>query len=118
MDISLMMLAVFNLLIFLSVIELVRRRKLKEKYSILWLCAALVMIFFSLSRELLHSAARLLGIQYPPSLIFLIAFLFLIIINIHFSVVISELSDKNKTLARELAIMSSSKRSPEDAEKE
>lgn len=105
MDITLMLLAGFSLLLFLLVIELVRRSRLKEKYAILWLCAALVMTAFSFSRELLHSAAQLLGIKYPPSLLFLIGLLFLVIINIHFSVVISQLTDKNKTLAQELALL-------------
>lgn len=105
MDIVLILLAGFSLVIFLSVIELVRSRRLKEKYAILWLCASLAMSAFSFSRELLHLAARILGIKYPPALIFLIGLLFLVIINIHFSVVISQLSDKNKTLAHELALL-------------
>jgi len=106
MDIVLILLAGLSLVVFLSVIELVRSRRLKEKYAILWLCSSLAMTAFSFSRELLHSAARILGIKYPPALIFLVGLLFLVIINIHFSVVISQLSDKNKTLAHELALLS------------
>jgi hypothetical protein len=63
------------------------------------------MTVFSFSRELLHFTAGYLGIKYPPSLVFLMGFLFLIIINIHFSIVISELFEKNKTLTQEIALL-------------
>jgi len=87
------------------VIELIRRGRLKEKYSLLWLASSLVVLFFSISRESLHWISLLIGIQYPPSFIFLLAFLFLIVINIHFSTVISELFEKNKTLTQEIALL-------------
>jgi hypothetical protein len=57
------------------------------------------------SRESLHYVSRLIGIQYPPSLIFLLGLIFLIVINIHFTTVISELSDKNKILSQEIALL-------------
>lgn len=91
--------------IVFSVIELIRRNKLKEKYSLLWLVSSLVILIFSVSRETLHSIALSIGILYPPSLIFLLAFLFLIVINIHFSTVISELFEKNKNLTQEVALL-------------
>ena len=87
------------------VIELIRRGRLKEKYSLLWLFAGGVLLVFSSSRAMLESVARLLGVYYPPSLLFILAFLFLLLITLHFSVVISGLSDKNKKLAQELALL-------------
>lgn len=94
-----------NIAIFIVVIELIRRNRLKERYSLLWLFSSLVMLWFSISRKSLHFISHIFGIQYPPSFIFLLAFLFLIIINIHFSTVISELSNKNKTLAQDVALL-------------
>jgi hypothetical protein len=64
-----------------------------------------MLLILSASRELLEYLSRLVGIFYPPSLLFLLAFLFLLLITLHFSVVISGLSEKNKKLAQELALL-------------
>jgi len=87
------------------IVELIRRGRLKEKYSLLWLFAGIILLIFSLSRGLLEYVSSLLGIYYPPSLLFLLAFMFLLLITLHFSVVISGLSDKNKKLAQEVALL-------------
>ena len=91
--------------VLLVVIELIRRGRLKEKYSLLWLFAGGVLLVFSSSRYLLEYVAHLLGVFYPPSLLFLLAFLFLLLITLHFSVVVSGLSEKNKQLAQEVALL-------------
>ncbi len=91
--------------VLVVVIELIRRGRLKERYSLLWLFAGGILLVFSLSRGLLEYAARLIGVYYPPSFLFLLAFLFLLLITLHFSVVLSGLSDKNKQLAQELALL-------------
>lgn len=91
--------------VFLLVIELIRRGRLKERYSLLWLFASGVLLVLSSSRTLLELTSRLLGIYYAPSLLFLLAFLFLLLITLHFTVVISGLSEKNKRLAQELALL-------------
>jgi hypothetical protein len=91
--------------VLVVVIELIRRGRLKEKYSLLWLFAGSCLLLFSLSRDLLEYVSRLLGIYYPPSLLFLLAFLFLLLITLHFSVVLSGLSEQNKQLAQELALL-------------
>lgn len=105
MDIVILVATVVSGAIVFSVVELIRRNKLKEKYSLLWLAASLVILFFSISRKALETISLLVGIYYPPSFIFLIASLFLIIINIHFSTVISELYEKNKNLTQEIALL-------------
>ncbi len=87
------------------VVEMIRRGRLKERYSLLWLFAGSVLLLFSLSRRLLESVSLLLGIQYPPSFLFLLAFFFLLLITLHFSSVISSLAEKNKHLAQELALL-------------
>ncbi len=87
------------------VAELIRRGSLKEKYSLLWLLSGGVLLIFSSSRDLLGYVSHLLGIFYPPSLLFLVAFLFLLLITLHFSVVISGLYEQNKQLAQEVALL-------------
>lgn len=91
--------------VFVLVIELIRRGRLKERYSLLWLCASALLLVLSLSRSVLEYLSHVLGIYYPPSLLFLLAFLFLLLITLHFSVVLSGLSEKNKKLAQELALL-------------
>ena len=105
MDIVIVVATVVSGTIFFSVVELIRRDKLKEKYSLLWLASSIVILIFSVSRQTLHAIALFIGIYYPPSLIFILAFLFLIVINIHFSTVISELFEKNKNLTQEVALL-------------
>src|SRR5271169_6691711 len=87
------------------VIELIRRGRLKERYSLLWLLAGAVLLLLSSSRNALEFIARHVGIFYPPSFLFLIAFLFLLLITLHFSVVISGLTEKSKKLAQEIALL-------------
>ncbi len=82
----------FSISIFVGVIELIRRNYLKERYGLIWLAASAVLILFSIWRDLLHWAAGVIGVYYPPSLLFLIAVGFLIILLIHFSIVISSLN--------------------------
>jgi hypothetical protein len=91
--------------LLIVVVELIRRGRLKERYALLWLLAGAVLLFLSSSRGLLDAIARLLGIFYPPSFLFLLAFFFLLLITLHFSVVLSSLSEKNKKLAQELALL-------------
>jgi hypothetical protein len=105
MDILTVLTVVGSGTVFLAVIDLIRRGKLKERYSLLWLCASAVLLLFSLSRRLLEFVSHLVGIFYPPSFLFLLAFLFILVIALHFSAVISGLSDQNKRLAQELALL-------------
>ena len=91
--------------VLITVVELIRRGWLKERYSLLWLFAGGVLLLLSASRDLLEYVSHMVGIYYPPSLLFLLAFLFLLLISLHFSVVISGLSEKNKKLAQEIALL-------------
>lgn len=89
----------------LFVFELIRRKKLREKYSLIWFAAGIVMIILSVWRGLLDRVAYLLGVGYAPALLFMVALGFGALLMIHFSVVISELTEKNKTLAQEIALL-------------
>jgi hypothetical protein len=94
--------------LFAVVIDFIRRGLLKEKYSVLWLISALVIMALSVKKGLLDGIAGLLGIAYPPSLLFLVAFTFILLINLHFSVVLSILNEKNKALVQELTLLKNS----------
>lgn len=91
--------------LFAFVIDFIRRGLLKEKYSVLWIAAALVIMALSIKKELLDAIAGFLGVAYPPSLLFLVAFIFILLINLHFSVVISILHEKNKALVQDLTLL-------------
>ena len=87
------------------VLELVRRRQLLERYALLWLLSALVLLGLAVWRGLLEQVAAALGIFYPPSALFVIAFGFILILLLHFSMAISRLADQSKVLAQRLALL-------------
>ena len=97
----------FGIMMLLLVIELVRRRKLREEYSWLWLMTGALILLLALWFDLLKWMTHLVGAITPSSTIFLFAFLFLILISLHFSVVISKLTGQNKDLAQRYAILQS-----------
>ena len=91
--------------IFAFVLWLIRERRLREKYAILWLLTSVFVILLSLSRRVLEVTALSIGIMYPPALLFLVGVLFLILLNIGHSVSLSRLSDSNHRLAQEVALL-------------
>ena len=95
----------FGIGMLLLIIELVRRRKLREEYSWLWMMTGAVILLLTLWFDLLKWITHLIGAVTPASTIFLFAFLFLILISLHFSVVISKLTDRNKELAQRYALL-------------
>jgi hypothetical protein len=94
-----------SVIIFVIVIELIRRNHLKERYSLIWLATAIVLIIFSVWRSLLNVIAGAIGIYYAPSLLFLLAIGFLILLLLNHSVAVSSLTKKNERLAQELGIL-------------
>lgn len=91
--------------IFCFVVWLVRERRLREKYALLWLSTSLFIILLTVSRRFLEVAALSVGIYYPPSLLFLVGVLFLLMVAIGHSVTLSRLSESNHNLAQELALL-------------
>ncbi len=87
------------------IIESVRRRRLREEYSILWLATAAVLLLLSLVRPALSILASALGILTPVNALFVIGFAFMTIILLHFSMVISRLSRENRELAQRYALL-------------
>ena len=86
-------------------LELVRRRRLLERYALLWLFSALVLLGLAVWRGLLEDLASVLGVAYPPNALFLIAFGFVLALLLHFSLAVSRLSDQSKVLAQRLALL-------------
>jgi hypothetical protein len=87
------------------VIELIRSRKLRERYALLWLATAGVILFFAAWRSGLHNLSDLLGVAYPPNALFVLALLFVLVLLLHFSTVISKLSDRSTILTQRLALL-------------
>lgn len=92
-------------IILLIIVELIRRRKLREEYSWLWLLTGVVMFLMVVWYDFTLFVTRLIGAVLPTTAIFLLGLLFLVAVNIHFSAKISELTMQVKNLAQELAIM-------------
>jgi len=93
-----------SILLLVTVFELIRRRRLKEEYSLLWLLSGVVILIFSIFPNLLLIISQALGMFYL-TVLFVISFLFLLLIVLHFSTVLSRLSERNKELTQELSIL-------------
>jgi hypothetical protein len=97
--------ALASLALLLVVFELIRSRRLRERYALLWLLTAVVLLVFSLWRGGLGRVASTLGVAYPPTALLAIASLFMLLVLLHYSTVISRLSDQNTILAQKLALL-------------
>jgi hypothetical protein len=87
----------------LIVFELLRRRRLIERYALLWLGSSLVLLGLSIWTNLLEIISKAVGIVYPPNALFMIAFGFVLVLLLHFSLAISRLSGETKVLAQKVA---------------
>ncbi len=90
--------------LLLFIIEVVRRRKLREEYAWLWILVGVSVLLLSLWESLLNSLTRFMGIQLPANTVFYFGLMFMIFINLHFSVKISLLTNQVKRLTQELAL--------------
>ncbi len=87
------------------IIDLVRRRKLREEYSILWLAAGLLMIVMAASGRFINILAKMLNIQHPAYSLFVIALFVGMVLAIHFTVALSKLTAQNWRLTQEIALL-------------
>ena len=87
------------------VLEMVRRRRLLERYALLWLGAAAVVLALACWSNALEKLAKALGIIEAPNALFFVALGFIVVLLLHFSAAVSRLSDQSKVLAQRLAIM-------------
>lgn len=106
MDPRIQVIAVFaSVGLLVTTIEIVRRRRLREQYALVWLLTSVVLLFLSVWRDLLHQFSAFIGVYYPPSALLLVLIGLLVIVLLSFSVVVSELSAKVTRLTQEVAIL-------------
>ncbi len=91
--------------LFALVFELVRRRRLMERYALLWLFASATLLGLAVWKDLLEMFSRAVGIAYAPSALFAVALGVVLLLLLHFSLVISRLTDQNKLLAQRLGLL-------------
>ena len=98
--------AIASILLILVVLELVRGRRLKERYALLWLATGVVLLVLSIWRDGLNTIAGWAGVtSYPPAVLFAVATLFILLVLLHYSTVISKLTDENVDLAQRIALL-------------
>jgi hypothetical protein len=108
-----------SVLLVLVVFELMRSRRLRERYALLWLVTGAVLVALSAWRGGLNTIAGWLGVRgYPPAVLFAVGLLFVILVLLHYSTVISRLSDQNVILAQRLALLELRLRELDTAEDE
>ena len=95
-----------SVILVLVVFELIRSRRLREQYALLWLVTGIVLVILSAWRGGLNTIAAWLGVRgYPPAVLFAVGLLFVILVLLHYSTVISRLADQNVVLAQKLALL-------------
>jgi hypothetical protein len=92
-------------IVLLMVIELVRRRKLKEEYSVLWVFTAALVLLISIWFSLLQNVTKAIGAISPASTLFFFGLLFCLVLLLHFSVRISSLERRLTSLVQEVGLM-------------
>jgi hypothetical protein len=98
--------ALASVLLLLVVFELIRSRRLRERYALLWLLTGVVLLVLSIWRGGLNTIAGWFGISgYPPAILFAVGILFILLVLLHYSTVISRLSDQSTILAQRLALL-------------
>jgi hypothetical protein len=97
--------AIAAILLLAVIFELIRSRRLQERYALLWLVTGLVLLILAIWRNGLNVLARTVGIAYPPSALFLVVGLFVLVVLLHYSTVISELAERNLMLAQRIALL-------------
>jgi hypothetical protein len=94
-----------SVLLIFFILDLIRRKRLREEFAILWLAMGVVFLVLSIFRGLLDRISYFIGIGYPPAALFLFLIMGLMIILIHFSTAISELKGTQKKLVQEIGLL-------------
>jgi hypothetical protein len=98
--------AIASFVLVLIVLELIRSRRLRERYALLWLATGIVLTILAAWRTGLNTIAGWFGVRsYPPAVLFAVGILFILVVLLHYSTVISRLSDQNVVLAQRLALL-------------
>ena len=96
-----------GLTILLFILNLVRKKQLSEQYSLLWSVASLVLCLSAVFIGGVEKLSHLVGIYYPPAFLFLVAIVMILVLQFHFSTVISNLREQNKALIQDVGILAS-----------
>jgi hypothetical protein len=113
MEMRIQVVAILGSAVLLVIIlELVRQRRLLERYALLWLFSSLVLLGLAVWNDALSTISTTIGIRTPSNALFLIAFGFVLVLLLHFSLAVSRLSDQSKVLAQKLAILEERARQP------
>ena len=96
---------VTSILLLVLVIELVRRKRLSEEYSFVWIICALALLILSIGRRVLDVVAVALGIYYPPAALILVLILFVFVASLSFSVVVSKQRRQIERLIEDAALL-------------
>jgi hypothetical protein len=100
--------SIASLALLFVVFELIRSRRLRERYALLWLLTGLVLLVLSAWRGGLNTIAGWVGVEtYPPAILFAVAALFVLAVLLHYSTVVSALADQNSILAQRIALLES-----------
>jgi hypothetical protein len=98
--------AIASMLLLVVVFELIRSRRLRERYALMWLLTGVVLLGLSVWRDGLNTIAGWFGVTgYPPAVFFAVASFFVLIVLLHYATVISKLADQNVILAQRLALL-------------
>jgi hypothetical protein len=96
---------IVSALVFIFVVELVRRRRLREEYSVLWLATSVIMFILVLRYEWLVALTSFIGAGLPTTTLFLCSIIFLMLVSVQFCIKISRLTEQVKDLCQENALM-------------
>ena len=94
-----------GLLLLLFILNQVRRKHIREEYSLLWILSAVVLLLSATFIKSVERLSHLIGIYYPPAFLFLVAIVMVLVLQFHFSTVISTLREQNKNLTQDLGIL-------------
>lgn len=94
-----------SIVLILLLVGLTRSRKIRIQYSLLWFLSAFLLLIFSVFRDLLAIFAKFVNIYYAPSFIIVVIIFIGFVLGIHFSIVLSTLSEENKKLIQEVALL-------------
>jgi hypothetical protein len=92
-------------MLLLTVLEMVRRRRLMERYALLWLLSAMVLLALGIWTGALRTISHAIGVIYPPNALFFIGIGFILLLLLHFSSAVSRLNDQSEILAQRQALL-------------
>lgn len=88
-----------------SILELVRRRKLREKYAVIWVATGVTILPLAAFPRVLDGVALSLGILSGTSLVLFLAVAFLLLLAMHLSWELSQLEEETRSISEEIALL-------------